>query len=229
MGRLRSRPDTQHLPPYIRKKGKRFYAQVTNPTTGKRTELAAGATVEEARAFARLHGISDDTMRQYVAPPGFLNSLIYSVRTNARTKGVPCTLALDDLRSMLDRSDNRCAVSGVRFEYSRAQGERFRPWAPSVDRINPRDGYVPANCRIVCAYVNLAMNHFGEATFRAIALYVAGSIRRSKKPPKRGIIERSGDFADRAILLKLVGTTSDDRFTYGGETGIRTLDTLPYT
>jgi hypothetical protein len=37
-------------------------------------------------------------------------------------------------------------------------GKAKRPYAPNLDRIDPRHGYEPDNVRVVCAIVNFAMN-----------------------------------------------------------------------
>ena len=36
------------------------------------------------------------------------------------------------------------------------------PWSPSIDRIDPRFGYTPGNCRIVCWLYNAAKSEFTD-------------------------------------------------------------------
>ncbi len=53
-------------------------------------------------------------------------------------------------------------MTNKRFGDDKPPGSRIRPWAPSIDRRDSSAGYTASNCRLVCAYVNVAMNRFGD-------------------------------------------------------------------
>ena len=62
--------------------------------------------------------------------------------------------------------EGRCAVSGLEFSETQVGGGKARrPYAPSLDRIDPRRGYEPDNVRLVCAVANFAMNAWGLNPF----------------------------------------------------------------
>lgn len=173
----RKKPENADLPPGVWRKRGRLYV-VTKDADGKRTEHAAGATLRDAWATMRRLGIDAADLNRYDMPSTFPQSLWRSAKRNARNKGVPFDLSVQAVEAMIEAAGGRCPIAGARFDYRRRQSERFRPWAPSIDRIKRDLGYVDGNCRIVCAYINLAMNEFGEDVFMAIARYVG---RRKKR------------------------------------------------
>lgn len=64
--------------------------------------------------------------------------------------------------------EGRCAVTSLAFNDIKPQGLRIRPWLPSLDRIDSRQGYQPGNLRIVCGFVNVALNGFGNEFFNVV-------------------------------------------------------------
>lgn len=84
--------------------------------------------------------------------------LIASARTRARKKGL--IFGLDDFEADLQRRIDAgfCEITGVPFDLS--PGRKFN--SPSLDRINPSDGYVPENIRVVCHAMNAAMGDWGD-------------------------------------------------------------------
>lgn len=84
-------------------------------------------------------------------------------RQNAkgRSGGIEFTLTRAHVHRMLNEAGWRCAVTGADFALEVVNGAR--PFAPSIDRRNSAEGYIPDNCRIVCIAANYAMNVWGEA------------------------------------------------------------------
>lgn len=78
----------------------------------------------------------------------------------------------DDVEQLLHDQDYRCALTGLRFEMANDYGGRklFRmPLRPSLDRIEPKVGYVPGNVRLICTAMNVALNEWGEDVFTVLA------------------------------------------------------------
>ena len=84
--------------------------------------------------------------------------LIANARTRSRRRGVE--FGLDFFVGELQRRiDNGvCELTGVKIDLSPG-----RKWnSPSIDRIDPKGGYLPGNVRMVCQAMNLAMGDWGE-------------------------------------------------------------------
>ena len=68
----------------------------------------------------------------------------------------------------MQKADGRCTVTLLPFSMVRPKGMRIRPWLPSIDRIRSDKSYSADNIRIVCAFVNVALNGFGEHLFTVV-------------------------------------------------------------
>lgn len=85
-------------------------------------------------------------------------------------------LWLDDLYA---RQNGCCAVTGLPLDEKTAEKGIRNPFAISIDRIDNSKGYTRANCRLVCAGVNLAMNEWGESVFLKFAYAVVEHHKRT--------------------------------------------------
>lgn len=91
---------------------------------------------------------------------GWVRSLTSNAKTRAKNQDVPYTLDRGWVRERLQRGV--CELTGLPFDFTSATGRgNKRPFIPSVDRIIPKDGYTPSNCRVVCLIINEAMNAWG--------------------------------------------------------------------
>jgi hypothetical protein len=70
----------------------------------------------------------------------------------SREQGIPCDLALDDVRLMLQRT-KVCPVFGIPLVHNFG-GKGFAPDSPSIDRIHPRRGYVRGNVAVISYRAN---------------------------------------------------------------------------
>jgi hypothetical protein len=84
--------------------------------------------------------------------------LIAGARTRSRNKGIRFELDgfAGDLQCRIDRGI--CELSGVKFDLSPGR----KATSPSLDRINPKLGYVPCNVRVICHALNAALGDWGE-------------------------------------------------------------------
>lgn len=128
-----------------------------------------------------------------------------ATRKNARRRNIPFDLSPDDFVALVLKTQGRCMLTGIVFNFSKAGGER-RPWYPSIDRIDSRKGYTTTNCRIVCVAVNLAMNVWGEQVLNTIAEQIVklGTFR-----------QRNGhEYITIGSYLKTLGLTVDQKQRY---------------
>jgi hypothetical protein len=95
----------------------------------------------------------------------YLRSILCGCRKNAAKKGVGCTLTDDELWALYKRAGGRCELTGVPFVLDRGGSSRA-PYAPSIDRIDTREGYSVKNVRLTCQIANLAMNVWGAEVLR---------------------------------------------------------------
>lgn len=73
------------------------------------------------------------------------------------------------VRYLFEKSGGKCALTGIQFDCNFGSAYSRRPWAPSLDRIDSKIGYVEGNCRLVCVAVNTALNEWGLDVLRTIA------------------------------------------------------------
>ena len=99
-----------------------------------------------------------------------LFSAFGSARSRAKRSGMAFDLTLSGIKTMCDRQQERCAISGLKFDLVRYEDAFVKhPFAPSIDRIDSNGGYTSSNTRLVCVAVNFGLGQWGEEVFRAIA------------------------------------------------------------
>lgn len=140
-------------------------------------KVRGDALVEAKRIFKEL-GLSPfvyRTGKQSTAiPREVVRALWHRCRRNGKQRGIECDITFEQMESIAGRSQGRCEVSGLAFQYEKAPGHYTRPWAPSIDRVECAKGYTKSNCRVVCFAVNVAMNQWGVDTlFRVASALVA--------------------------------------------------------
>jgi hypothetical protein len=83
----------------------------------------------------------------------------------AKRRGIEFDITQDDVQAMLERQNYRCAITQKPFNNRKPAGQRNRPWAASLDRIDSSRGYSVENCRLVCTFVNVALNNYGDGLY----------------------------------------------------------------
>ncbi|NTG86140.1 hypothetical protein G6L15_08270 [Agrobacterium rhizogenes] len=96
--------------------------------------------------------------------------MVLNCRSRAAKKSVAFDINASWAHARFIFQNGKCAVSGIEMQTS---GECNSPYLMSIDRIEPALGYIEENSRLVILAVNLAMNVWGERTFREIATAVA--------------------------------------------------------
>ena len=79
--------------------------------------------------------------------------LIYNFKKRAKLTGVPFDLEPQDIKNKLNLAGSKCPVLGVDMEISKL-GSKNNDLTPSIDRIDPKKGYVKDNIIVVSMRAN---------------------------------------------------------------------------
>lgn len=137
---------------YFKQKGKERYKKEENPARYKRYQKQYLERIRAARK----------------TPEGKLYDLFKAAADRSEKKGWECNITLEFLLELWNKQNGCCLLTGIPFTLlvSGEFNRRYSPFNPSLDRIDCYKGYTKDNVRLVCTMINLAMNQFGEETFR---------------------------------------------------------------
>ena len=96
-------------------------------------------------------------------------TLLRIAKRRAAKSQVPFSLTTDHALELLKAQQFRCAVSGLPLAAFPGSRSSYDPYGVSVDRIDPYEGYVEGNVRLVALIVNVAMSRWGEAPLLRMA------------------------------------------------------------
>jgi len=105
------------------------------------------------------------------AMPKWVRTLINAANSRNRTRGrADLTILEADLIAIWERAKGRCEIARMPFSFEPVGGGKAkRPYAPSLDRIDPDGFYEPDNLRLVMAGINFGMNAWGLETYLRLA------------------------------------------------------------
>lgn len=136
---------------YFKIKSKEYYNKENNPARYQKTKVNYLKRKDE----------------WYKSIRGRLYDLLESARERAKKRNLPIDIDLEFLIEMYEKQNKQCALTGIKFELKRTEGEKvkYTPFGPSIDKINHNQGYTKDNVRLVCVMVNLSLNTFGDECF----------------------------------------------------------------
>lgn len=113
-------------------------------------------------AQKRHQGKHRETARRYKqSPRGRAVAVIGSARKRCREKGIQFSLTAEWLETKI--AAGKCEVTGLAFDMSMTGRRTINRLAPSIDRIEASQGYVPENCRVVVWMFNRARGKWLDA------------------------------------------------------------------
>lgn len=114
-------------------------------------------------------------------------------KSAAAFRKIPFHIIPSDVFALMKASDFHCPLSGIPFSNlpppKNDQLGISNPWAPSIDRLDNHQGYIPDNIRVVCVAANMAMNAWGYDTLLRLA---NGIVRNSRAASALEIVARTG-------------------------------------
>mgnify|MGYP001333366704 FL=1 len=78
--------------------------------------------------------------------------MLSNSRIGAKNKNVPHNITTKDINDIWPK-DNKCPVLNINFEMG-YKNKKTKSYAPSLDRIEPKKGYVKGNILVICDIVN---------------------------------------------------------------------------
>lgn len=138
-----------------REEQRRTYAQRRDYTGAKNPRAKKSA------AIAGVHVPSSSVWYKRAA------GIFYSARKRGIKMGFPNVAAL--AAYVQQHAPDKCPVFGRRF-MQRAEG--FHPWAPSIDKKDPRKGYVPGNIQVISMRANAMKRDASPAELVRFAQWV---------------------------------------------------------
>jgi len=94
---------------------------------------------------------AENTPRQYIRISGRWDKYFTRLCNQKHRKGV---ISPEDCLAILGHQQGRCALSGQPLTCTLQKGTKTRTNA-SLDRIDPKLGYVPSNVQLVCVVLNV--------------------------------------------------------------------------
>jgi hypothetical protein len=86
--------------------------------------------------------------------------LFNAAKARANNKGDPFLLTLDDVKAGI--ALGKCQKTGVDFELQPYGDSTQSPYAPSIDKIDPKGFYEPNNVQYVCFWYNGAKQQWSD-------------------------------------------------------------------
>jgi len=98
---------------------------------------------------------------------GTASLLLNYAKDRAKRYDLPFDL---DKEFVLEKLNNgRCELTDLPFSKQLSQKRGRNPMTPSLDRINPKLGYVKSNVRLICFGLNAALGDWGESIYVKLA------------------------------------------------------------
>ena len=89
-------------------------------------------------------------MKRYRLNP--YNQLFHNFKKRTSLAKVAFELTKDEMRIIFEKSGDRCPVFG--FKFNKNSTKDNRDYAPSLDRIDPKEGYTKENTIVVSMLAN---------------------------------------------------------------------------
>lgn len=115
-----------------------------------------------------------------LTPEGRARILLVAARQRAKkAKGV-MTLTWQEIAKKIEHG--KCELTGLPFDLNTIEHQHTNPYAPSLDKIDPRNkNYTPENVRVVLAAVNVALGEYGTKDMLPIFEALVKAIRKENK------------------------------------------------
>lgn len=97
---------------------------------------------------------------------GFISQTVHNCKTRASKKGFDCDITKEDIKTLMQTQEMKCAVTGVEMTLESNSRKKANAYKCSVDRIDSTKGYTLDNIQLVCWAVNQMKSDRTEEEFK---------------------------------------------------------------
>lgn len=108
-------------------------------------------------------------------PESRTSEIVAGARHRAVKLNIPCDIKYDDVYGIVAAGE--CQKTKIKFDLAPHPDHRVHPFAPSIDRINPKKGYVKGNIQVVVWAYNSARNQWGDDVLLTLARAIVDASR----------------------------------------------------
>jgi hypothetical protein len=81
---------------------------------------------------------------------GLINVMLSNIRSRSRRSKIPCDI---DKKWIEKRLSDGCELTGLSFDCTPLK-KQMNMFSPSIDKIDPKKGYIKENCRLILFGLN---------------------------------------------------------------------------
>lgn len=134
---------------------------------------------ERTRQRLRAKYFDPEFRLRMLSRAGTVKNMNDSARLRAKKKGMTFELTREFIDGLITAQGDRCAITGIPFDYGESTDFERRPFAASLDRINSKLGYSKDNVHIVCIVVNGAKSEYSQEIFDRMCIARVDLLRNS--------------------------------------------------
>jgi len=101
--------------------------------------------------------------------------LVYIARHRAKDKGLECTITESDILAQLQKQGGMCYWFGVPLG---PHETAYHPLAPSLDRLDPSEGYTPGNVVVATRFANTGRGNFDAKETKQMIANIARALNQ---------------------------------------------------
>lgn len=165
----------------VKTKGRSYFYLRPPQGSSARRQLLGHSFAEAENTVREMHLADVIEADARIELEAYIAGIVYAARQRAKVRGIQCSITTKSIIDMMQQQDFECAVSGIKLSMKRIQGRGAfcRPYAPSIDRIDPNGGYVQENVRVTSRIANFSMNQWGEGPLVKMLAAFRGHPKRS--------------------------------------------------
>lgn len=122
------------------------------------------------KEYMRIAGI-----KHRATPKGKASILLRHAKHRSEKRQIAFDLDKEWIEEKIKKG--KCELSNLNFDLKNSDDLQFNPFAPSIDKIDPKKGYTKNNCRVVLVCVNFGIGQWGIEVYTKVAKAVIDTQR----------------------------------------------------